>query len=252
MVGEEVPQWLRSPTNAPMYQAVLDAAAELQIRRTRIVASMTDGHLPKGVRVVGAGPRLNELMMAEAAGWTQLLSVRHVTTAPNLRVSLPNNRRVMDAGLKMTSLFDWHATTPAARALLAVERPGVYYFTRAPLQVKIVDLREVLMEGPPSEGRQSVLAVRDPRLLDRAMHYWHLLVERAVPAWEHPEERKSFTVRQHQILALLEQDLTDEAIAGVLGISVRTVRYEVASVMAQLGVRSRFSAGVRLGATVEP
>ncbi|MEU5723851.1 helix-turn-helix transcriptional regulator [Micromonospora sp. NPDC047738] len=47
-----------------------------------------------------------------------------------------------------------------------------------------------------------------------------------------------------RVVALLAQGLTDDAIARRLGLSVRTVRARVARVMAELGVRTRFQAGV--------
>lgn len=235
-----------------MYQQVLDAAAVLQLHRSRLVADMEEGRRLDGVRVVAEGPSLNEQMMRESRRWTHLLSVRHLTTAPDLRTSLPNNRRTLESGLKMTSLFDWNATTPAARALLAGEAPGVYYFTRAPLQLKVVDLREVLLQGPPSQGRPCVIAVSEPVMLNHAMRYWHAVFTDAVPAWHDEEDQAGgFTGRQRRILELLRQDLTDQAVASVLGVSVRTVRYEVADIMARLGVRSRFSAGVRLGSVAD-
>lgn len=47
-----------------------------------------------------------------------------------------------------------------------------------------------------------------------------------------------------QVAALLSQGLTDEAIARRLGLSVRTVRARIARIMAELGARTRFQAGV--------
>jgi DNA-binding NarL/FixJ family response regulator len=43
----------------------------------------------------------------------------------------------------------------------------------------------------------------------------------------------------------MSRDLPDERIAEKLGISVRTVRYDISAIMAALGVRSRFAAGLR-------
>lgn len=234
--------------NSWSYQEVLDAAAALQLRRAGVVAALEEGACPDGVRVLGRGPTLNQTMMAEAHGWRHLLSVRQQTTAADLRASLPNNRRTMARGLKMTSLFDWAATTPAARALLAQEASGVYFLTRAPMQLKVVDLREVLVEGPASWSEPSVVGIADPVVLDAAMRYWRAVQKSAVPAWAEHEDADGFSPRQRRVLELMRQDLTDQAVADVLGVSLRTVRYEVAAIMTKLGVQSRFSAGVCLGA----
>jgi hypothetical protein len=51
--------------------------------------------------------------------------------------------------------------------------------------------------------------------------------------------------RYELVLRMLAQGLTDGAIARRLGVSVRTVRGDVASAMAELGARSRFEAGAR-------
>lgn len=235
--------------NSWEYQEVLDAAALLQLRRSNLLARLEKPPWPDWVRVVGQGPTLNEQMMRESHEWKHVLSVRQVTTAKDLRVSLPNNRRTLAAGLKMTSLFDWSATTPAARALLAGEPSGVYFFTRAPMQVKILNLREVLLQGPASLHQPCVVAVAEPAAFEAAMRYWHALLKHARPAWV-GEGEEGFSARQQHILEMMRQDLTDQAIADVLGVSLRTVRYEVAAVLAGLGVRSRFAAGVALGTAV--
>ncbi|MEU4221706.1 helix-turn-helix transcriptional regulator [Actinoplanes sp. NPDC026623] len=56
--------------------------------------------------------------------------------------------------------------------------------------------------------------------------------------------------REAMLLALLADGLTDESVAIRLGISERTVRRTMASIMLRLGARSRFQAGLiaaRLG-----
>lgn len=51
--------------------------------------------------------------------------------------------------------------------------------------------------------------------------------------------------RNHVVLRLLADGLTDDAIARRIGVSVRTVRNDVAGAMTRLQARSRFQAGVR-------
>ena len=53
------------------------------------------------------------------------------------------------------------------------------------------------------------------------------------------------TAREREVLAVLSVGGTDEAAAARLGLSVRTVRRVVSDVMAQLGARSRFQAGIK-------
>jgi DNA-binding NarL/FixJ family response regulator len=73
--------------------------------------------------------------------------------------------------------------------------------------------------------------------------YFELLWERAVavPALERGDATPDL---DELLLAQLAQGAKDEQIARILGISLRTVRRRVASMMAELGVDSRFQAGV--------
>lgn len=54
------------------------------------------------------------------------------------------------------------------------------------------------------------------------------------------------TARQRHTVALLRADATDVQVAKALGVSVRTVRKDVAELMSQFGVRSRFALGVAI------
>jgi DNA-binding CsgD family transcriptional regulator len=72
--------------------------------------------------------------------------------------------------------------------------------------------------------------------------------------WEHGTEVRASAAalpdpspvpRNAVVLRLLADGLTDDAVARRIGVSVRTVRNDVASVMVSLGARSRFQAGVR-------
>lgn len=58
----------------------------------------------------------------------------------------------------------------------------------------------------------------------------------------------SLSVRQREIANLLAGGHTDESVARRLGVSVRTVRAEVAAIRDALGSVSRFQAGVRYAA----
>ncbi|AHH94778.1 helix-turn-helix transcriptional regulator [Kutzneria albida] len=51
--------------------------------------------------------------------------------------------------------------------------------------------------------------------------------------------------RHRRVLRLLAEGLTDDAIARQVGVSVRTVRNDMAAAMVSLDARSRFQAGVR-------
>jgi DNA-binding NarL/FixJ family response regulator len=60
-----------------------------------------------------------------------------------------------------------------------------------------------------------------------------------------PHVRQNLTRQDAALLRLLSQGDTDEVVARKLGVSVRTVRRMASELMAELGARSRFQAGVR-------
>lgn len=60
-----------------------------------------------------------------------------------------------------------------------------------------------------------------------------------------PERSTDENHRPEAVLRLLADGLTDDAVARRLGVSVRTVRTDMASTMSTLDARSRFQAGVR-------
>lgn len=227
-------------------QAVLDAAALLQVRRSETAALVAEGDVP-GVEVVGGGlDSVNRWMVEASTEWRELLSMRPAGTAAQLRGSLPNNRAQLKRGLKMVSIFDVYGLEPGARVLLANEPVGTYLLSVAPVQMKIVDRQFVLLQGPVVDGEGTVMAVSSPRCLDAAWRYWEAAINTSFPAGDGMNTLGDLTPRQRQVVALMSAGLGDEAIADSLGVSVRTLRSDVAVLLDALGVRTRFAAGIRL------
>jgi DNA-binding CsgD family transcriptional regulator len=94
----------------------------------------------------------------------------------------------------------------------------------------------MVFEGPTHRMMYTPSAVRS------LCRFTELLWDRAVPA---PESVASLpTPRVERILRLLADGLTDEAVARKIGVSVRTVRNDIASSMSEMSAQSRFQAGV--------
>jgi DNA-binding CsgD family transcriptional regulator len=228
-------------------QTVLDAAAHLQVRRSEAAAQAARGELVDGEIVAVGGGAVQEWLRQNLGSSQENLSVRPTGSLSQLRASLPYNRAFVEAGLRMVSVFDYFGLDTDARLLLANETVGDYLFGRAPVQMKIIDRRYVLLDGPSVDGVMSVMAVRSTACMDAAWRYWDAVVASAVPVEDVGiSDLGSLTPRQRQVVALLASDLGDDAIAASLGVSVRTVRSEVAAILAALGVKSRFAAGVRV------
>jgi DNA-binding CsgD family transcriptional regulator len=89
------------------------------------------------------------------------------------------------------------------------------------------------------------LFIRDAGLVALLIKFFELKWVQAKP-WAPPGTpiaEKGNTQRQ-RVLEALAAGLKDEAIARQQGVSVRTVRRHIAAIMEELGVTTRFAAGV--------
>lgn len=227
-------------------ESVLDAAAVLQLRRREISSTLARAGSCDAEIVARGAESIHRWMAQSVYGWRELLSVRPRSTAAELGVSLPTNRVVLERGLRMVSIFGRDGSDAGSRSLLAGERDPRYLFGFTPVQMKIVDRRFVLLQGPFLGEGPTLVAARSQPCMNAAWHYWHAVVGSAYPAAEGTYDPDGLSARQRQVVALLTADARDEAIAEALGVSVRTVRYDIAAIMAALGVRTRFAAGLRL------
>lgn len=88
--------------------------------------------------------------------------------------------------------------------------------------------------------------VRHGSALQSLSDFAELLWSRGIPVRDAAAVPASTAQSRSEIvLRLLAEGLTDEAVARRLGVSVRTIRNDVASAMAALNARSRFQAGMR-------
>jgi DNA-binding CsgD family transcriptional regulator len=236
----------------PVRQDVLETASVLQLQRGEVAHGLTDrdargGPALDGAEVMARGnEQINVWMMRAAHEWRELLSVRPTASAAQLRMSMPNNDELLRGGIRMVSVFDHYGLEREGRAVLAAAgAPDVYRVGLAPVQMKIVDRGTVLLQGPFLGRQPSVMAVRRRGVVAAAWRYWHAVLASCDDVGP-VEPAVVLTARQRRIMALLATDLGDEAIAAALGVSVRTVRADIAEVQRALGVRSRFAAGARL------
>ncbi len=111
-----------------------------------------------------------------------------------------------------------------------------------PTRLAIIGNR-ALLPDPPGLASERRLVVRQPGLVEMMTDYFESLWERAVvlPPLDRGEVPPDL---DGLLLAQLARGSRDEQIARILGISLRTVRRRVAAMMDELGVDSRFQAGV--------
>lgn len=114
---------------------------------------------------------------------------------------------------------------------------------KLPTKLLIVDSHTALV--PLGPYGHPCLLIRDQGIVDAFVSYFELKWAEARP-WAPPGipiPEKENTQRQ-RILEALAAGLKDEAIARQQGVSVRTVRRHITALMQELGVTTRFAAGV--------
>jgi len=113
-----------------------------------------------------------------------------------------------------------------------------------PMKLLIADGARALVPLDES-GSAGVVLFRSPIVVRALTEFFHSLWDRATP---HPAGRGQaggLTPYQRQVLSLLAGNLRDEEIAARTHVSIRTVRRNVAVILDQLGVTTRFAAGVQ-------
>ncbi|KAA2261690.1 response regulator transcription factor [Solihabitans fulvus] len=120
----------------------------------------------------------------------------------------------------------------------------------APRAAQVVPTRAVVMDGTVAvllDDIEAPRVLRGARAVESLRKLASGLWATSVEVGEVARQARIDVPRQRYevVLRLLAEGLTDDAVANRIGVSVRTVRNDVASAMAGLDARSRFQAGVR-------
>jgi dipeptidyl aminopeptidase/acylaminoacyl peptidase len=126
-----------------------------------------------------------------------------------------------------------------------------------PMKMKLIDDSAVMLPLT-STGMGGVVILRASLIITEFRRHFEMLWERATPlgAQQAPSGRPPLTDIQEQVLRLLCQGLSDEAIARRVNISAQTVRRHVSTLMRLLDAKTRFArwlvvAGVRSNTEVD-
>jgi DNA-binding CsgD family transcriptional regulator len=229
-------------------QVVLDASLRLQLVRARYCDEWAAGQGTADVHVFGTDvASLRGWIQAQLESCGELIAVT-TTRGQTLEAFVPAhryNRSLVERGVRMTSFFDASGASNQLRHFIIAADDMPYYLACGSMQVKVLDGERVMVEGPLVEDRRSLMLMRGTEALNAARQYLKAVRDTAVRACEFRDRTGDLTARQHVIAQQLEDGLTDDEIADRLGLSVRTVRYEVARLMEAFEVGTRFAAGVR-------
>ncbi|WP_030870636.1 LuxR C-terminal-related transcriptional regulator [Streptomyces sp. NRRL S-37] len=169
-----------------------------------------------------------------------------------IEASRPLNERALARGVRFRSIYLDSAVndrvTRAHAQWMAEHNSEIRTSPTLPMRLLIVDTTAAIVAGLPDQAGPSALLFnsRPVVLAMRALFeaYW----EHAAPFHEKnssEDDPHGLTPQERKLLQLLSTGLTDEAVARMLGIGVRTERRIMAELMERLGASSRFEAGVQ-------
>ncbi|MBK1789077.1 helix-turn-helix transcriptional regulator [Prauserella cavernicola] len=127
---------------------------------------------------------------------------------------------------------------------LALAGAEVRTMPEVPMAALVIDGELAVL--PSGKGESGVALFQLPSVVNTSVELFERVWPSAVPlaAGEVPADGE-LGERERELLSLLSAGCTDESAAARLGISVRTVRRMVSTIMSKLGARSRFQAGVK-------
>ncbi|KAB7846888.1 LuxR C-terminal-related transcriptional regulator [Streptomyces mobaraensis] len=120
-----------------------------------------------------------------------------------------------------------------------------------PPRLLIFDRRTAVVPLDPGNSRLGAVCTRSPGIVAALVALFELAWETANPLGADGRGRaadegaETLTPAERELLKILASGLTDEAAGKRLGVSLRTVRRQMAALMERLGATSRFEAGLK-------
>jgi DNA-binding CsgD family transcriptional regulator/sugar-specific transcriptional regulator TrmB len=172
-------------------------------------------------------------------------------SAASLNASRPLDQRALAAGIRILTLYqDSARNDPATHAYAQwlTDRGGeVRTAPILPTRMLIFDRRIAVIPIDPDNTKLGALCTAEMAIVKSMVSIFETAWNTAVPLGSSAREESmtGLTPVDRQILIMLGTGLTDEAVATRLGVSGRTVRRQVASIMERLNASSRFEAGLK-------
>lgn len=214
-----------------------EALAQVVVDRAQINALVTALHASAERAIAGwsTGPFIDPEGLRATDG--QAGDPRRLYLAPD--------DGLMATGGRARCVYDREAleVVPGALDLAAAHGEEARVLNRRlPMKLRIIDDHTVLVPLGPY-GRPA-LVIRDRTLVALFQVFYGFVWDEADPLGPAPDTNSTGKRVDREILELMAQGLKDDAIARHCGVSTRTVRRHIAALMAELGVTTRFAAGV--------
>ncbi|SEM68830.1 helix-turn-helix transcriptional regulator [Streptacidiphilus jiangxiensis] len=219
---------------------------------TKMVADRAEQRSTHGERLMGMDAVQNQLEHLGRIASTEVIGVQPGIQQPeDLAAGHAQNLAALDRGVAMRTLYQDHARTHIhiethAHALLS-HGGEVRTAPTIPQRMVIVDRAHALVPIDPADTRKGALHVTEPGLVHALIELFEQAWSTAVPlgAVSPSDPAAGLTDHERELLRLLGSGLTDEGAGQRLGLTDRTVRRQMASIMERLGATSRFEAGIK-------
>ncbi|WP_441249850.1 helix-turn-helix domain-containing protein [Kitasatospora sp. McL0602] len=169
----------------------------------------------------------------------------------SLDASRPLDTDAMNRQVSLLTLYQDSArndTDTHAYARWMTEHGGlVRTCPTLPPRLLVFDREVAVVPIDPANTRLGALCTREPGIVATLVALFEQTWAAAVPlgADRQQDAATGLTPGELELLTLLSGGLTDEAAGKRLGISLRTVRRQMAALMERLGATSRFEAGLK-------
>ncbi|MFF2777520.1 LuxR C-terminal-related transcriptional regulator [Streptomyces sp. NPDC058052] len=169
----------------------------------------------------------------------------------SMEASRPLDRRALARGIEMCSVYQDSARNDPATLAYArwlTEQGGqVRTSPLLPPRLLVFDRTVAVVPIDPDNSRTGALCTRAPGIVASLVTLFEQTWEAAVPLGaDRPRATDTRpTAPELELLRLLASGMTDEAASKRLGVSLRTVRRQMAALMERLHATSRFEAGLK-------
>lgn len=175
--------------------------------------------------------------------WRFDVPLRKENSAPPPRYV--TSRNVRCRSVYSTEYFDNEVGHHIIESSMA-EGEEVRIMRNLPMKMKLVDEEVAMLPLTPS-GASGIALVKAPVIVKALRQYFELLWARATPvsgSAPAPSPENGPSELQLQLIRMMALGLKDESIANRTGLSLRTVRRHISTIMEMLSAETRFAAGV--------
>ena len=219
---------------------------------TRMVADRAENRATHGERLTGMDAIQNRLERLCRSARSEVIGVLPGIQHPeDLDASRDQDLAALGRGLAMRSLYQnaarAHAHISTYAHTLLSHGGEVRTAPTIPQRTVIFDRAHAIVPIDPADNRKGALHVTEPGIVTALLQFFEQAWSTAVPlgAVSAEDPATGLTDTERELLRLLGTGLTDEAAGQRLGISDRTARRQMASIMERLGASSRFEAGIK-------